>query len=152
KAAVAAVLVRPAPVPAQVTTPNIVTGVLSVLGKSLLANNNPVAPPEAPVSLAVLAWGRRQYSKTLLDDSSSMSSVPVLSSQTVDLAVSGDTAISAPAAANLVSAVIGPPAFVQVSAATPQTTSQSNVSVTYTRAQIAGNTNILAIGWNNATS
>jgi hypothetical protein len=42
-------------------------------------------------------------------------------------------------------------AFVQVSAATPQT-SQSQVSVTYTNAQGAGDTNILAIGWRNLTS
>src|SRR6516165_5252583 len=42
-------------------------------------------------------------------------------------------------------------AFVQVSAATPQT-SQSQVSVTYTNAQGAGDTNILAIGWKDATS
>jgi hypothetical protein len=40
---------------------------------------------------------------------------------------------------------------VQVKAATPQT-NQSLVGVTYTGAQTAGNTNILAIGWNNATS
>ena len=39
----------------------------------------------------------------------------------------------------------------QVNAATPQT-NQSSVAVTYTGAQTAGNTNILAIGWNNATS
>ena len=44
-----------------------------------------------------------------------------------------------------------PLAFVQVNAATPQT-NQSTVSVTYTSAQVAGDTNILAIGWNNATS
>ena len=44
-----------------------------------------------------------------------------------------------------------PPAFVQVNAAVPQT-NQSSVAVTYTSAQTAGNTNILAIGWNNATS
>ena len=42
-------------------------------------------------------------------------------------------------------------AFVQVNAATPQT-NQSAVSVTYANAQVAGDTNILAIGWNNATS
>ena len=39
----------------------------------------------------------------------------------------------------------------QVNAAVPQT-NQSSVAVTYTGAQTAGNTNILAIGWNNATS
>ena len=53
--------------------------------------------------------------------------------------------------ANLTAAATAPPAFVQVNAATPQT-NQSTVTVTYTSAQAAGNTNILAIGWNNATS
>ena len=48
-------------------------------------------------------------------------------------------------------ATAAPPAFVQVKAAMPQT-NQSTVSVTYTGAQVAGNTNIVAIGWNNATS
>ena len=43
------------------------------------------------------------------------------------------------------------PTFVQVNSATPQT-NQSTVRVTYTGAQTAGNTNILAIGWNDATS
>ena len=44
-----------------------------------------------------------------------------------------------------------PLAFVQVNAATPQT-NQTQVSVAYTSAQVAGDTNILVIGWNNATS
>ena len=44
-----------------------------------------------------------------------------------------------------------PIAFVQVNAATPQS-NQSAVTVAYTSAQVAGDTNILAIGWNNATS
>ena len=48
-------------------------------------------------------------------------------------------------------AAVAPPAFVQVSAAVPQT-SQSAVPVTYTGAQVAGDTNIVAIGWNNTTS
>ena len=43
------------------------------------------------------------------------------------------------------------PAFVQVNAATPQT-NQSTVTTTYANAQVAGDTNILAIGWNNKTS
>jgi len=38
-----------------------------------------------------------------------------------------------------------------VSAATPQT-NQSQVTVTYAQAQVAGDTNILAIGWKDATS
>lgn len=44
-----------------------------------------------------------------------------------------------------------PLAFVQVNYATPQT-NQTQVSVAYTNAQTAGNTNILVIGWNNTTS
>ena len=44
-----------------------------------------------------------------------------------------------------------PLAFVQVNSATPQT-NQTQVSVVYTAPQVAGDTNILAIGWNNATS
>jgi hypothetical protein len=48
-------------------------------------------------------------------------------------------------------AVAAPIAFVQANAATPQS-SQSQVTVTYANAQAAGDTNILAIGWNNATS
>jgi hypothetical protein len=44
-----------------------------------------------------------------------------------------------------------PITFVQVNAATPQS-NQTAVSVSYASAQTAGNTNILAIGWNNTTS
>jgi len=44
-----------------------------------------------------------------------------------------------------------PLAFVQVSAATPQT-NQTQVSVIYTAPQVVGDTNILVLGWNNATS
>lgn len=44
-----------------------------------------------------------------------------------------------------------PLAFVQANAATPQT-NQTQVPVTYAAAQVAGNTNILVIGWNNTTS
>ncbi len=43
------------------------------------------------------------------------------------------------------------PAFVQVVAAQPQT-NQTAVTVTFTKAQTAGNTNILAIGWGDTTS
>lgn len=44
-----------------------------------------------------------------------------------------------------------PLAFVQANAATPQSP-QAQTTVTYTAAQIAGDTNILVIGWNDATS
>ncbi len=43
------------------------------------------------------------------------------------------------------------PTFVQVSAATPQI-SQATVTIAYPSAQIAGDANIVAIGWNDATS
>ena len=43
------------------------------------------------------------------------------------------------------------PAFVQVVAAQPQT-NQITVTVTYTKAQAAGDTNVLAIGWGDVTS
>jgi len=46
---------------------------------------------------------------------------------------------------------VAPIAFVQANAATPQT-SQTQVKAAYSSAQTQGNTNILVIGWNNATS
>ena len=54
------------------------------------------------------------------------------------------------AATATTSAVVTPPTFVQVVAATPQT-NQSVVTVKYPSAQTAGDTNIVAIGWNAAT-
>ncbi len=66
----------------------------------------------------------------------------------------GNTSLASTSTDNTVAynvAAPAPIAFRQVNAATPQT-SQSSVSVTYTSAQVAGDTNILAIGWNNATS
>jgi hypothetical protein len=48
-------------------------------------------------------------------------------------------------------AVAAPIAFVQANAATPQT-NQTQVKVAYSNAQTLGDTNILAVGWNNATS
>jgi glucose/arabinose dehydrogenase/chitodextrinase len=44
-----------------------------------------------------------------------------------------------------------PLAFVQANSATPQT-NQTQVSVVYTAPQVAGDTNILVIGWSNSTS
>jgi glucose/arabinose dehydrogenase len=43
------------------------------------------------------------------------------------------------------------PAFVQVNSATPQT-NQSTISVPYNAIQTVANTNVVAIGWNDATS
>jgi len=65
--------------------------------------------------------------------------------------INGNTALSTPVTITVANAVASSPAFVQVNAATPQT-NQSSVGVTYTGAQTAADTNILAIGWNNATS
>ena len=71
-----------------------------------------------------------------------------------DGAAQQDTAV-VPSTAQTITAsydaVSTPLAFVQVNAATPQS-NQSQVAVTYTNAQTAGNTNILAIGWKNTTS
>src|SRR5262249_29682522 len=47
--------------------------------------------------------------------------------------------------------VSAPPAFVQANSATPQT-NQTQVSTVYQNAQLAGDTNVIVIGWNNATS
>ena len=43
------------------------------------------------------------------------------------------------------------PTFIQVNSATPQT-NQASVSIPYVAAQAAGDTNVVAIGWNDATS
>lgn len=43
------------------------------------------------------------------------------------------------------------PAFVQVASATPQS-NQTTVSVAYSKAQVAGDTNIIAIGWNDTAA
>ena len=58
-----------------------------------------------------------------------------------DLFISGSARAAGPAG----------PAFVQVVAAQPQT-NQTTVTVTYTKAQAAGDTNVLAIGWGDVTS
>ena len=50
-----------------------------------------------------------------------------------------------------VSTVVPTPAFIQASAATPQG-SLATVPITYPGAQAAGDTNIVAIGWNDTTS
>ena len=62
----------------------------------------------------------------------------------------GNTTTSAPACITVANTA-ATPTFKQVNAAVPQT-DQSSVPVTYAGAQTAGNTNILAIGWNNAIS
>jgi hypothetical protein len=133
----------------------VVSGVLAWIGLGPSVSDAPLAPVQSPVLWAVLGWVRRQSEQTLVGDTPTMSTTAGQSSQTVDPVVADITALSAPATLNVadaaLAAVVSPPAFVQVNAATPQT-NQSSVGVTYTGAQTAGNTNILAIGWNNATS
>ncbi len=61
----------------------------------------------------------------------------------------GNVSVQSATASATTAAVIAPPAFVQVVAATPQTP-QSVVTAKYAAAQAAGDTNIVAIGWNAA--
>jgi len=59
--------------------------------------------------------------------------------------------VSAPSAPLVVTTAGPSPAFVQQAYSAPQTP-QSQVSATYAGAQTAGDTNILAIGWNDTTA
>lgn len=59
--------------------------------------------------------------------------------------------VSAPSLPLVVTTAPPQPEFVQQSYSTPQTP-QSQVSATYARAQAAGDTNILAIGWNDTAA
>ena len=94
----------------------------------------------------------RQNQQTLIDETPTVIKTTAQSSQTVDGVVTDNAGLSALVTDDVaLAAVAAPPAFVQVNAAMPQT-NQSTVAVTYTNAQTAGDTNILAIGWNNATS
>jgi chitodextrinase len=61
------------------------------------------------------------------------------------------TNISAPSAPLTVTTTAPAPSFVQASVATPQTP-QTLVSATYASAQTAGDTDLLAIGWNDTTA
>ena len=65
--------------------------------------------------------------------------------------INGNTTTSAPVTITVANIAAAPPAYVQVNSAVPQT-NQSTVTVRYNNAQTAGNTNIIAIGWNNTTS
>jgi hypothetical protein len=100
---------------------------------------------------ALLAWARRQNQQKLVEDSPTVSLATTQTGQAIGSTATDNTALLAPTANVVAAAVVAPPAFVQVSSATPQT-NQSSVAVTFTGAQTVGNTNILAIGWNNATS
>jgi len=141
---------EPQTVPAQ-------SGVLAALLAPLLAPG-PAAPVEPPTMWVTAAAARRQFGQQMSNEPSAVTASPILTSQSVDTtavpAMSTFAVAAAPVpvtVANAAAATTAAPAFVQVKAATPQT-NQSSVAVTYTGAQVAGNTNILAIGWNNATS
>src|ERR1700733_5740629 len=69
---------------------------------------------------------------------------------TANAASSGSETVVPAVPSNLTAQAAGP-AFVQVVAVQPQT-NQTTVTVTYTKAQAAGDTNVLAIGWADVTS
>jgi len=58
------------------------------------------------------------------------------------------SAASAPVSATTTAGTPATPTFVQVASAVPQT-AQSVVATTYSKAQVAGDTNVLVIGWND---
>ena len=132
---------------------DVASDVLDWVGVNPFVSDDPLAPAQSPALLAVLAWARRQNHLKLVDGTPSIVETTTQSGQTVGGVVTDDAGLSALATDNVVLAAVAvaPPAFVQVNSAVPQT-NQSSVSVTYTGAQTAGDTNILAIGWNNATS
>ena len=158
----------------------VVSSVLTWVGLSPFVSDQPLAPVNSPALWAMLAWARRQNQQTLIDEAPPVIKTPTERSQTVDGVVTQDAGLSAPMTDDvalaersqtvdgvvtqnaglsalatedvaLAAVAAAPPAFVQVNAAVPQT-NQSTVTVRYNTAQTAGNTNILAIGWNNATS
>ena len=146
----------PVAVSAPLAPSNVISGavssVLAWVGLSPFVSGTPLAPVQSPALWAVLAWVRRQNLQMLIDETPTVSTTPAQSGQTVDRVVTDNAGLSALVTDDVaLAAVATPPAFVQVSAAVPQT-NQSSVAVTYTGAQTAGDTNILAIGWNNATS
>jgi hypothetical protein len=117
----------------------IVPGVLAWVGLSPFASDTPAAPIESPGLLVMLAAARREGQQTLSGETSPAAKSVIETSQPL-----AEVAAAAAVAA-------APPAFVQVNSVLPQT-NQSSVQVVYAGAQTAGDTNILAIGWNNATS
>ena len=110
---------------------------VGVAGVQFLVDNNPVAAEDTTSPYGV-SWN----TATVANGAHTLTAVA--------RDAAGNTATSAPVAITVANAA-ATPTFRQVNAAVPQT-DQSSVPVTYTGAQTAGNTNILAIGWNNATS
>ena len=139
------------PVPSNAIS-DVASNVLDWVGLNPFVSNDPLAPVQSPALLAVLVWARRQNQQTLIDETPPVIKTTTQSGQTVDGVVTDNAGLSALVTDDVaLAAVAAPPAFVQVNAAVPQT-NQSSVTVRYNNAQTAGDTNILAIGWNNATS
>ena len=112
---------------------------VGVAGVQFLVDDNPLGAQDTTPPYSV-SW----------DTTTATNGTHTLTALATD--TSGNTGLSAPVTVTVANAVTtAPPAFVQVNSATPQT-NQSSVGVTYTGAQTAGNTNIVVIGWNNATS
>ena len=120
---------------------DIISGVLSWAGLGPRASTSPTAPVDPPALLLLLAAARREIQKTFFGETVPSAKAQVDTSQPLALA----------AAPQALAAVAATPTFVQVNSAVPQT-NQSSVTVKYNQAQTAGDTNILAIGWSNATS
>jgi hypothetical protein len=121
-----------------VTLSATATDNVAVAGVQFLVDNTPLAAEDTT----------SPYSATW-NTTTASNGTHTLTAQARD--TSGNTALSAPVTVTVTNVTSAPPAFVQVKAATPQT-NQSSVAVTFTGAQSAGNTNIVAIGWNNTTS
>ncbi len=126
--------------PAAVHVPSAVpsTASVGILGRILsafdlggLAGGHPTTPAESPLAWALVAWTRHRSGQSTPDPA------PPTQATVAPLVA----AVATPA----------PPALVQVRTATPQTR-QLSVPVKFTTAQTAGDTNIVAIGWNDATS
>ena len=126
------------------TVDDVVTGntELSAPVAVAVATAAVVADPPALVQVAAV---------TPQTDQSAVATAAVVADPPALVQVAAVTPQTDQSAVATAAVVADPPALVQVSAATPQT-DQSSVAVTYTGAQVAGDTNILAIGWNNTTS
>ena len=129
----------------------VVSSVLTLVGLSPFLSDKPLAPVESPALWAMLAWARRQNQQKLIDETPTVSKATTQTSQTVATATDNAALLAPTRERRRCSRCGSPPAFVQVNAACRRPTSPT-VTVPYTNAQTAGNTNILAIGWNNTTS
>ena len=74
----------------------VVPNLMAWAGLSPSVSNTPSAPVESPAPLAVLAWMRRQYQQTLVDETPTISKTPVQTSQPAPSVVSDVTTVPAP--------------------------------------------------------